>query len=239
MSLNTTNVLKNLNGIILFFFFILFTAPLGADDAISGNESDDRRRSSKGTVVVKLLSHSEPSLAQSNSTAQDRETTGASLPDSQTQNVSCGLQPGNDPFGKVPDPRAEIESFKTINETQSSNNQWIGTVISETGPPSFPENPPSHLFGHDNNGRLPQVAIIQIPDIVSQNVFYRINRKILSVRSPTGPPDSLESNNTARYHPPGLISSPSTSHLDQSFRIPIYSRGMQVMLRGAPVRMST
>ena len=149
------------------------------------------------------------------------------------------MQPGNDQFGKKLDRREEIKSFKTVNETQSSNNQWIGTVVSETGPPSFLENPPSHLFGHDNNGRLPQVAIIQIPDIVSQNVFYRINRKILSVRSPTGPPDSLESNNTARNHQSGSISSPSTSHLDQSIRIPIYSRGMQDMLRGAPVRMST
>ena len=239
MSLNTTNLLKNLNGSILFFFFILFTAPLGADDIISGNTDDERRRSGKGVVVVKLLSHSEPSRAQSNSANQDREITSANSPENQTQNAAWGLQPGIDQHIKELDQRAEIKSFKTVNETEPSEIQWIGTVISETGPPSFPDNSTSYLAGHDNYGRLPQVTRIETPVIVSENIVHRIHRKTASVRTPTGPPDTPVINFTSRKHQSGKSPSPSFATPDFYPFTRIYSRSMQAILRGDRLRLST
>lgn len=240
MGLNTTNVLKNLNGSILFFFFILFTAPLGADDVISGNVDDERRRSGKGPVVVKLLSHDgEPSTVQSVSANKDSKSTGTYLPDSQIQNAFWGLRPGNDQLVKELDQRVKISSFKTVNETQSSKNQWIGTVISETGPPSFPDNSTSYLAGHDNYGRLPQVTRIETPVIVSENIVHRIHRKTASVRTPTGPPDTPVINFTSRKHQSGKSPSPSFATPDFYPFTRIYSRSMQAILRGDRLRLST
>ena len=239
MSLNTTNVLKNLNGSILFFFLILFTAPLGADDIISGNSDDERRRSGKSAVVVKLLSYVEPSPAQSNFAAQDREITNSNPLENQTQVVAWGLQPGNYQHIKELDQRAEIKSFKTVNESQSSKNQWIGTVISETGPPSFPDNSTSYLAGHDNYGRLPQVTRIETPAIVSENIVHRIHRKTASVRTPTGPPDAPVINFTSRIHQSGKSSSPTFATPDFYPFTRIYSRSMQAILRGDRLRLST
>ncbi|MGW8247245.1 MAG: hypothetical protein ACWGOV_03970 [Acidiferrobacterales bacterium] len=258
MSQHATKLLKNLNGSFLFFFLVIFTAPLDADEVISGNLGDDRRRAHAGSVVVNIISHGEMSTARTDAakdsatqdllshsdatthySAQDNNYTDVASADQHLQQAFWCLQCDKDLFQAELDQSGSDTFNKRESEPQSRNTPWIGTVISETGPPPFPENPPSHLFGHDNNGRLPQVAIIEIPDIVSQNVFHQIDSKILSVRSPTGPPYSLETTNTSRNRQSGSNSSPSNSHLDPSIRLQTYSRGMQVMLRGAPVRMST
>ena len=239
MSLNATNVLKNMNGYILFIFFILFTAPLGADDVISSNADDERRRSGKGPVAVKLLCQGEPSATQSNSSGLDAKSTSAYVPDSQLQDVFRDFQPGLVQLVKVPGQHAGINSFKAMNEIQSSNNRWIGTAISETGPPSFPDNPMSYLAGHDYNSRLPQVEKIETPVIVSENIVHRIHRKTASVRTPTGPPDTSGFNFTSRDHQTGTSSSPFFATPDFSPVTRTYSRSMQAMLRRDRLRMKS
>lgn len=258
MNLDTTNVLKNLNGFILFLFFILFTSPLGADDVISSNSDDERRRSSKSPVAVKIISYGEMSATQldlgagispvnpvisAHSTGyfaeQLGETVLADKSDFQNQYAFWYLQPGNDQLGKQLDQRVGGKSFKTVSELQSRGKQWIGTVVSETGPPSFPDNSVSYHTGYDNNGRLPQVARIETPVITSENIVHRIHSKTASVRTPTGPPDTPGFNLTSRNLQTGTSSSPFFVSPDISFIPRIYSRSMQAILRGDRLRMST
>ena len=258
MSLNTTNVLKNLNGFILFLFFIIFTAPLGADDVISSNSDDERRRSSKSPVAVKIISYGEMSATQldlgagitpfspvvhTRSTAyfaeQLGETVLADKPDFQYQYAFWHLQPGYDQTGKQLDQRVGGKSFKTVSEFQSSGKQWIGTVISETGPPSFPDNSMSYHAGYDNNGRLPQVTRIETPAIISENIVHRIHSKTASVRTPTGPPDTPGFKFTSRKPQSGTSSSTFFVDPDFSLITRIYSRSMQAILRGDRLRMLT
>jgi len=258
MNLDTTNVLKNLNGFILFLFFILFTAPLGADDVISSNSDDERRRSSKSPVAVKIISYGELSVTQldlgagitplypairshtaGHSAEQLDHTVLADSPDSQYKYASWYLQAGNDRPGQELVQRAGGKSFETVGELQSSGEQWIGTVISETGPPSFPDNSLSYHTGYDNNGRLPQVAIIETPVIISENIVHRIHSKTASVRTPTGPPDTRGFNLASRNLQTGTSSSPFFISPDISFITRIYSRSMHAILRGDRLRMIT
>lgn len=257
MSLQVIKLLKNLNGSVLFFFLILFTAPLGADDVISGNLGDERRRTNAGPVAIKLVSYNDLSAVQlntSNETAhqdlishpdsaielssQDNNYSDVASADLKLQQAFWCHQCSNELLLTKLDQRGSDASSKSESEIQTRGTQWIGTVISETGPPSYPDTTTSYLTGHDNNGRLPQVAKIKIPDNVSENVFYQIDRKTASIRSPTGPPNSLETN-APRIHQSGSISSPSFVILDPSTRTQTFSRGMRVMLRGAPLRVDT
>ena len=82
MSLQVIKLLKNLNGSVLFFFLILFTAPLGADDVISGNLGDERRRTNAGPVAIKLVSYNDLSAVQLNTSNETAHQDLISHPDS-------------------------------------------------------------------------------------------------------------------------------------------------------------
>jgi len=240
MRLYATKALKNLNGSFLFFFLILFTAPLGADDVISGNVDDERRRTGKVAVAVNIPCHGEPSSAQVNTNTHYDEIAGANIPDNQAPNLYRDFQAGIDRFGGSQDQHSTIEPFSnTANEFQPGSSQWIGTVISETGPPSFPDNSASYHAGYENNGRLPQVARIETPVIISENIVHRIHSKTASVRTPTGPPDTPGFNLTSRIPQTGTISSKLFATPDFPFNTRIYSRSMQAILRGDRLRMLT
>jgi len=245
-----------MNRSILFFFLILFTAPLSAEDVFSENLDDERRRSGLNSVVVKLAYSSgmvaPGKVADETETVQsgpNSKTTPCFIdqfknhlqtasPDQQPWQAFCYQHIGSKYIQTELDRRSVDNACKGKQTLHTGHKEWIGTVISETGPPSFPENSTSYP-GHDNNGRLPQVASIKTPDIVSENVFYRIDRKTASVRTPTGPPDTLTFNCTARNRQPGPIPSPSFAFLDSSTCTQTLSRSMQAILRGAPMRLST
>jgi len=257
MSEYAARLLKNLNGSFLFFFLILFTAPLDADEVVTGSLGDERRRA-HGTVVLNNMSSGETTTLRAkiakasgqqqlalriDSTTgqptQNNNYTKVANADEHLQQAFWCHQCSNELFQPGLEQQGSIAPGKREKIVQTSASQWIGTVISETGPPTFPENSTSYPAGHDNNGRLPQVAKLRIPDIVSENVYHCIDRKTASVRSPTGPPASLENHDTSRILHSGLVSSPSFATLDPSILTRTSSRSMQVILRGTPMRLST
>jgi hypothetical protein len=203
-------LLDNVGRYTLFFFLILFTAPLGADDVISGKLDDERRRSSASSVSVPLATFNGASKTVNIPVGEITPSGSASNHENNVRaasNIDNHSQPGflaaldQQPpqvfwyqQNKNEHARAELDRCGGVvshwgeKESQANGIQWIGTVVSQTGPPSFPESYSSFLTGHDSDSRLPQVAEIKIPGLLPEKFYFEIHRKIASVRTPTGPP---------------------------------------------------
>lgn len=203
-------LLDNVGRYTLLLFLVLFTAPLGADDVISGKLDDERRRTSTHSVSVTLaslniapgtLNNSVDEMASPGSTTNYENTDGAasqgdtySSPtslasiDQQATQASWWQQNINKYARAELDRCGGVVSHWGEKESQTNDTQWIGTTISETGPPMDLENNASFLAGYDSRSYLPQVAEIKIPGLSPEKIYYGIHRKTASVRTPTGPP---------------------------------------------------
>ena len=260
MSLQVIKLLKNLNGSVLFFFLILFTAPLGADDVISGNLGDERRRTNAGPVAIKLVSYNDLSAVQlntSNETAhqdlishpdsaielssQDNNYSDVASADLKLQQAFWCHQCSNELLLTKLDQRGSDASSKSESEIQTRGTQWIGTVISETGPPSYPDTTTSYLTGHDNNGRLPQAPQVtesRIPGIITKKTTFNIDQKTASVRTPTGPPSDYINIAPTPNRPTDSAFGSPVATLNPLINTQISSRSMQVILPEFRMRMT-
>jgi len=244
MNLNGINLLKRLNGSFLFLFFILFTAPLEADDVFSESLDEERRRASMGLVITKIISFDADVSAQSSLIDENPAVTVLQLTDTLT--FSMEQTPGEVSWWhsyQNQQVNAELiqRSFDTVQDKthvlNSTTSQWIGTAISETGPPAFPENVYSFLSWNESNGRLPQVAQTKIPLNYLKKITFEIDRKTASVRTPTGPPAqsiAVSALQAYQYEPDFA---PSVSPVNPT-KLPT-ARGMPVILRGIPMRFTT
>ena len=244
MNLNGIKLLKRLNGSFLFLFFILFTAPLEADDVFSESLDEERRRANMGLVITKIISFDADVSLQSSLTDEDPAIDLLQFADTLTSSMEQA--PGEASWwhsyqNHQVNPELIQLSFDMAqgktHVLNSTTSQWIGTVISETGPPAFPENVSSFLSWNEYNGRLPQVAQTKIPHNYLKKITFEIDRKTASVRTPTGPPAQsiAVSALQACQHEPDYT--PSISPVNPAKLTA--TRGMPVIPRGIPMRFTT
>lgn len=202
MKLHRINLLKRLNGSFLFVFFILFTVPIEADDFISESVENDRRRMAIAhvenhgadpvTVSQQLSLHSKP-VAVLTRTAEipfdsnQYESNFENVAPEQGQFALGYRSRAANGFAEPPQ-QSILQRISNELELKSRYSQWMGTAVSETGPPLLSEIVHSFLPGNEFLSTPPRVIKTAIPNQYLKQVSHEIDQKILSVRAPTGPP---------------------------------------------------
>jgi len=205
MKLDRINFLRRLNRSFLFVFFILFTVPLEADDFITEGFDNDRRRSS--ILLIETQSNTPDSEMASQqlplspkSTVVLTKTADIPYDKSQFESNFENVAPDQGQFAlrnrshatgalaELPQ-KSNLESIARELELKSMYSQWMGTAVSETGPPSLDDIVNSFLPGNEFFIARPRVIKAPIPNQYQKQVSHEIDQKILSVRTPTGPPN--------------------------------------------------